>query len=104
MAQFVMVVNEVTTEQLSKILDIQARSGEKLRWVSQGHPYQQNALAVSSPQMQQGVRVTAGTNPPKQEVVYNFVRLEWPIESSEYAKEIFNLFVRDEKKETTVAS
>jgi hypothetical protein len=100
MAQFVMIINEVTTEELAKILEIQSRSGEKLRWVSQGHP-QSNPPGISSPNMQQAVR-TVG-NPPKQEVVYNFIRLEWPESSAHFAREILNLFAREEKKESAQA-
>ena len=105
MTNFVMVINEVTTEELAKILEIQARSGDRLCWVSQGHPAPNNAQnqpVVFSPQMQQTMK-NLGGNPPKQEAVYNFVRLEWPVEAAHFAREVFNLFVREEKKEAAQA-
>ncbi len=104
MVSFVMVVNEVTTEQLAKMLEIQARSHEKLRWVSQGHPalpqqYQQNQFGVYSPGMQQANKQVPNTSPVRNEVVYNYVRLEWNEEAAHFAREIFDLFIREERKE-----
>lgn len=53
MARFVMVINEATSEEFEKIISIQVKSGDKLRFVPQIVPLPQNvAGAVGTNRLQ----------------------------------------------------
>jgi hypothetical protein len=93
MASFVTVISSVTAEQLEKIIGIQVRSENKLRFVPQGfpgQPHNPNAGVLSSPPL---VQTTANEGqPPKQVVAYVNVRLEWDEKAGHFFREVLDLF------------
>lgn len=95
MAQFVMVINGVSAEEMEKVFTIQAKSDNKFRFVPQAIQMQGNNVgsqAFNQQQINQG-------NPPKSRSIYNNVRLEWDEHGAHFAKDIFDLFIREERKE-----
>ena len=97
MAQFTLVINEVSGEELEKIIGIQVKSGNKLTFVPQGLQGQQTGAVVLSPTMAKGT-VNVG-NPPKSTIVYNNVRIEWNMDAAQFATELFALFTREERSQ-----
>jgi len=95
MASFVMVVNGVTAEQLEKILSIQGRSENKIRFVPQGNQQQGQVISQA---LNQSNSTTPGT-PPRVTVSFQNVRLEWGEDAAHFAEEVFKLFIRHEHRE-----
>jgi hypothetical protein len=100
-ASFVMVISNVTGKQLENIIGIQVKSENKITFVPQGLQGQPNNPSVYSPTMAKGA--LAHGNSSTSEVVYNFVRLEWGENAAHFAKEVFDLFIHEEKKEEKAA-
>lgn len=98
-----MVVNDVTTVELEKLLAIQVRSKDTIRFIPQGLPGNigpnSNQHNVFSPTMMQA-QINVGGKP---EVVYQWVRLEWGDNAAKFAREIFDLFVREDEAEAQQA-
>jgi hypothetical protein len=90
MSSFVMVINDVTGPQLERLLAVQTRSENKVRFIPQGK--QQNP-GITSPALAE----TIVPNQQPIQVRYNWVRIEWNGEASHLAKEVFEIFHEDKR-------
>jgi len=92
MANFVLVINGVNAEHLEKILAIQAKSGNKVRFVPQGNPQvgMVGSAALAENFTQSGQQKFS---------TFNNVRLEWSDDGAHFAREAFDLFIKPEHRE-----
>lgn len=94
MSSFVLVIHGVTAQQLEKILEIQTRSNDKLRWF----PQTVNNNGVQSQAFLATVQTIPVPNqPPRQIATYNNLRLEWDDTAASFAREVLDLFTQERK-------
>lgn len=94
MATFVMVINQITSEQFEKMIAIQVKSGDKIKFV----PQPTNNHAVTTQQFTSSVQNVNRSGQTVQEQVYANVRLEWTDDGAKFAREIFDVFIREDQK------
>ena len=95
MKQFTLAVQQVTTEELEKVLAIQAKSKNAVRWT----PQQTNANNVTVPALtSQFVNVTVN-NKQEQQQIYSNLRLDWDENGATFAREILDIFTPHHAKE-----
>jgi hypothetical protein len=98
MAQFVMVLSGATSEEFEKIISIQVRSGDKLKFVPQAVAYQPNI-----PESVGSGALHSQAIPGQSKQQYHNIRLEWDDSATKFAREVFDLFIKEEKKEEKAA-
>lgn len=88
MKQFTLVVQQVTSEELEKVLAIQSKSNSAIKWT----PQQNNANGVTVPDFSSQIvqRVANGKQEPIQ--IYNNLRLDWDEKSAHLARQILDVF------------
>lgn len=89
MLQFVLSISEITPEQYEKVIAIQVKSRDKVRFV----PQNSNNLGISTPAFTAVTQTFNRNGRMEQEVKYTGGRFEWAEDGALYAKEIFELFI-----------
>jgi hypothetical protein len=99
MANFVMVIDEVTIEQFEKVNAIQASSKEKIKWIpQQASTYNVSSLAFTLAEVPKRNHTPAPPQPgrqvppPPMDRVYKNLRLEWDDEGISFADEVLTVF------------
>lgn len=90
MSQFVMVVNQITSEQFNKLISIQVKSQDKIKFI----PQASNNFAVTTAAFVSSIQNLNQGGKNIQEQIYANLRLEWTDEAAHFAREIFDMFVK----------
>ena len=88
MPQFVMVISQATSEQFEKIISIQVKSKDKIRFLPQGA----QGTTVNSPPLVASSQQVTRNNQAVTEQFYSNIRLEFGDDAAQFAHEIYDLF------------
>jgi hypothetical protein len=99
MSQFVMVINQITSEQFNKLISIQVKSQDKIKFVPQAS--QQFAVNTSAFVSSIQNAIKDGKNTPEQ--IYSNIRLEWTDEAAHFAREVFDMFIKTDLEQVQKA-
>jgi len=99
MAQFVMVINQITSEQFNQLIAIQVKSEDKIKFT----PQSTNSFGVTTSAFVSQVQIVNKNGKQMQEQIYNNVRLEWTDEAAHFAREVFDMFIKTDQAQTQKA-